>query len=92
MTHMTYHAQARLQQRGIPAKVLDCLLAYGQAIHDHQGAEIVFFDHGARNKVRKALGEVEFKKLADKLDAYAVLAPDGAVVTVGHRTKRITRH
>jgi hypothetical protein len=90
--HITCHAQVRLQQRGITAQVLDCLLAYGQTEHDHQGAKIVFFDHHARNRVRKALGNKEFKKLADRLDTYAVLAGDGAVVTVGHRTKRITRH
>ena len=91
-SHITDHAQVRLQQRGITAQVLDCLLTYGKTEHDHQGAEIVFFDHNARNRVRKALGNEEFRKLADRLDTYAVIASDGAVVTVGHRTKRITRH
>jgi hypothetical protein len=26
------------------------------------------------------------------LDTYAVVGPDGVVLTVGHRTKRINRH
>ena len=89
---MTDHAQVRLQQRGITAQILDYLLTYGRTEYGHQGAEIVFFDQNARNRVRKALGNEEFRKLADRLDTYAVLASDGAVVTVGHRTKRITRH
>jgi hypothetical protein len=90
--HITNHAKVRLQQRGITAQVLDCLLTYGRTEHDLQGAEVVFFDHNARNCVRNALGNEEFRKLADRLDTYAVLTSDGAVITVGHRTKRITRH
>ena len=89
---LTEHARTRLQQRGIPAPVLDCLLAYGRKVHDHRGGEIIFFDHQSRAELRRERGEAVFKKLESKLDAYAVLAPDGAVVTVGHRTKRINRH
>lgn len=89
---ITDHARVRLQQRGIPTQVLNCLLAYGRKIYDHRGAEIVFFDHQARNKVRKTIGEEEFKKLASRLNTYAVLADDGAVITIGYRNKRITRH
>ncbi len=92
MTNMTTHATVRLQQRGISAHVLDCLLEYGRKAHDHRGAEIVYFDSQSRIKVRCALGDEAFKKVADRLDTYAVLANDGTVVTVGHRTKRFYRH
>lgn len=92
MPNITTHAAARLQQRGIPVHVLDCLLDYGRMTHDHRGAEIIYFDGHSRIKVRSALGEDAYRKLADRLDSYVVLSTDGTVVTVGHRTKRIHRH
>ena len=76
---LTRHAQVRMQQRGIDATVLDDLLAYGRAVHDHHGAEIVFFDYAAR------------RRLGKRLAAYAVIGPDGEVRTVGHRFRRIRR-
>ena len=92
MPHITTHATVRLQQRGISALVLNCLLEYGRKAHDHRGAEIVYFDSQSRTKVRSALGDDAYRKVADRLDTYAVLSNDGAVVTVGHRTKRFYRH
>ena len=89
---ITNHARARLQQRGIPMPVLDCLLTFGKKVHDHHGAEILFFDHQARNQIRRTYGEHYFKHLESKLDTYAVIGSDGVVLTVGHRTKRINRH
>ena len=89
---ITNHARARLQQRGIPMPVLDCLLTFGRKVHDHHGAEILFFDHRARNQIRRIYGDHGFKRLESKLDTYAVIGSDGAVMTVGHRTKRIKRH
>ena len=89
---MTNHARARLQQRGIPEPVLECLLTYGSTVHDHRGGELVFFDHHARDRLRRTQGAELFKKFEPKLDTYAVIAEDGVVLTVGHRTKRINRH
>lgn len=89
---ITAHARARLQQRGIPLPVLDCLLSFGKKVHDHHGAEILFFDHQARDQIRCSYGEQTFKRLESKLDTYAVVGTDGVVLTVGHRIKRIRRH
>lgn len=89
---LTDHARVRLQQRGIPEPVLECLLAYGRTVHDHRGAELVFFDHQARDRLRRTQGAEAFKKLEPKLDTYVVIAENGVVLTVGHRTKRINRH
>lgn len=66
---ITDHARARLQQRGIPLPVLDCLLSFGKKVHDHHGAEILFFDHQARNQIRRSYGEQNFKRLESKLDS-----------------------
>ena len=89
---LTEHARSRSQQRAIPDLVLDGLLNYGRAVHDHRGSLVVFFDHRAKDRLRREWGEREFRHYESKLDAYAVLAPDGSVVTVGHRTRRIPRH
>ncbi len=89
---LTNHAQARLQQRGISSHVLDYLLQYGRKVHDHRGGEIIFFDHQARERLRRQSGPTQFKVVESKLDAYAVIGTDGAILTVGRRTKRINRH
>lgn len=88
---LTDHARARLQQRAIPLPILDCLLIYGRKVHDHRGGEIWFFDHKAKSRIRLAYGDDAFKSVERKLDAYAIVGSDGAVVTVGHRSKRINR-
>ena len=89
---LTDHANARLQQRGIPRAILDRLLTYGREVHDHHGSEVVFFDRKARQLLRDACGTDEFKKIEPKLDTYAVVRSDGIVITVGQRTKRINRN
>lgn len=89
---LTRHAQVRMQQRGIGAEALEDLLAYGRAVHDHHGAEIVFFDHAARRRLAREQGEEALRRLGKRLRAYAVVGPDGEVRTVGHRSRRIRRH
>lgn len=88
---LSNHAQARLQQRGISSHVLDCLLQYGQKVHDHRGGEIIYFDHQSRERLRRQSGPENFKAIESKLDTYAVIGLDGSVLTVGYRTKRINR-
>lgn len=86
------HANARLQQRGIPKVILDNLMSYGRRVHDHHGAEVIFFDRKARKALRVVCGSAEFIKIEPKLDTYAVVGCDGTVITVGQRTKRINRN
>ena len=92
MLPITHHAQTRLQQRGIPSVVVERLLDFGRQAHDHRGGTIVFFDHRARNTLRRQIASDSFKQIESHLDTYAVLGADGVVVTVGHRTQRINRH
>ncbi len=89
MQPITHHAQARLQQHGIPAIVIERLLDFGHQMHDHRGGTILFFDHRARNTLRRQIASDSFKQIESHLDIYAVLGSDGVVVTVGHRTQRI---
>jgi hypothetical protein len=79
MHMLTEHAVARMQQRGIPAAVVNDLLAYGRSEHDHRGGTILYFDRKARTYAKRSSS------------AYLVLGSDGTVVTVGHRYRRIPR-
>ncbi len=92
MQQITNHAQTRLQQRGIPEAIVDSLFEYGREIHDHKGATILFFDKQVRQLLRESLSYQVLRKLESHFDTYAVLDRDGAVITIGHRTKRINRY
>ena len=92
MAGISAHAQVRMQQRGINEAMLDRLLEYGKVAHDHHGSEIVFFNKPARARLRRQVGLHEFRSLERYLNAYAVIAGDGEVVTVGRRWKRVQRY
>lgn len=86
---LTDHARARMQQRAIPPVVIEALLDFGQAAHDHHGGCILYFDKAARRRLeRERLG----RALDRYLDTYAVVAESGEIITVGHRDRRIFRH
>ena len=89
-TPLTQHAQARLRQRGIPPDMLELLLDYGDSVHDHAGAEVLYFTRTARESVRRVRGNGAYKRVASSLNVYAVIA-NGQVITVGHRTHRVNR-
>lgn len=90
-TGLTQHARVRMQQRGIGPEVIEDLLDYGRVVHDHRGAEIVYFDHAARRRLAREQGEEAIRRLGKRLATYAVLGSNGQVYTVGHRTRRINR-
>jgi hypothetical protein len=85
---LTSHARARMQQRGIPFAALDMLLEYGREAHDHRGCRIVRFDKRSRRRAARELGSHTLHRLERYFDTYAVVGPDDAVITVGHRTRR----
>ena len=86
---LTAHARVRMQQRGISPAALDVLLEYGREAHDHHGCRIVRFDKRSRRRAAREMGAARFRRIERHLGAYAVLGPDDAVVTVGHRTGRL---
>lgn len=91
MTLLTRHAEVRMQQRGITMATLQSLLEYGAKTHDHRGAAIVYFDKKAKSRIRKVSQRQAYQALEKQLNAYAVVTAEGAVVTVGHRHRRIRR-
>jgi len=77
-----------MQQRHLPALIVDLLQRYGQSRYQN-GATVLFFDERgqqrAQHELRQALAR--FDKLRD---AYLVEANDsGQVVTIGYRDTRI---
>jgi len=89
---LSRHARVRMQQRGIPRAVGEQLLDFGTVQHDHHGAVIVYFDKRSRRQLARAQGRAAAHTLERWRNAYAVVAADGAVVTVGRRDKRVRRH
>jgi hypothetical protein len=90
--HFTRHACERMQQRGIPRQAVEVVLAYGRVSHDHHGSRVVWLDKRARARLCREEGRCVASSLDKHLDTYAVIGPDGMVVTVGHRYRRLWRH
>jgi len=88
---LTEHARARMQQRGITKDALELLLDFGRETHDHRGCTIVRFDKRARRQVLRTLGREAFRRFERYFNAYAIVAEDDAVVTVGHRFRSPSR-
>ncbi len=88
---LTQHANERSQQRAIPEMMIDLLLQFGSSESAGSGVNKVFFDKASRRRVNAYAGPLA-KFLKQHLDVYAVVTSDMKVVTVGHRTERITRH
>ncbi len=86
---LTLHACRRMQQRGIPRRVIEYVLAYGRVSHDHHGGRVVWLDKRARARLRHEEGRAVFSTLDKHLNAYVVMNMDGVVMTVGHRYRRI---
>ena len=79
----TRHARSRMQQRGIPPSLVDRVLRYGREVHDHHGATVYLIDRA---------GEARGAELERLRGVYVVVATDGTIRTVGHRTRRLRRH
>jgi hypothetical protein len=89
---ITNHASKRLQQRGIPEKVLPLLFAYGKEEYDHKSRlRTVYLNKQSREHIAKVTDPSEYKRIQPALDVYAVLDRDDCIVTIGHRTHRINR-
>lgn len=83
----TAHAQCRSQQRSIAPEVVDALLSYGEP-HRRSGADVYFLTRRSRARAAAAMGN-RYQKLEKQLNSYVVVADDGAIVTVGHRFRRL---
>ena len=84
--YLSHHARKRMKQRAIPLKAVDALLSHGEATRCGGADRIVFRRPTARG--RDSLpSEIERWR-----GIYAVIADDGHIITVGHRTRRFHRN
>lgn len=85
---ITDHARRRLQERSISQDLVDALLDFGRFRHDHRGAEIVFFDHPAKRRLKQERPDL-YRRFTERLNAYLVIDMDGSLVTAGWRHRRV---
>jgi hypothetical protein len=88
---LTVHAQERLQQRAIPPFVVDLLHQFGASMRCG-GAERLFFDKAARQRLTKHLGGSRGLRAVEAwLSVYLVVGDNGHVITAGHQHRRFRR-
>jgi hypothetical protein len=88
----TAHALARMRQRAIDPRAVECIVDFGRAEHQPGGSSIVYLDREAQQRIRRELGDALLRRLGKRVGAYVVLNGDGTVVTVGHRLRRVKRY
>lgn len=86
----TDHALERIQQRCIPATVLDLIAEYGKPVKAKQHGTIFMMDRRSRAALAADLGAAEYSAIQSKLSA-CVLEADGVVVTTYWRNRRVYR-
>lgn len=81
---LTKHAEARLQQRGIPPLMLPVVMAYGVEQYQKGGTTVWSLPKASAKRLRR-----ELKELLNRMDAlsdtYFVEDEAGTVITAGHR-------
>lgn len=88
----TTHAALRLQQRAIPAFVVELLERCGSETRCGD-ADRLFFDKPAKKRLKQYLGGDRGLQLIERwMGVYAVIGDNGRVITIAHRSKRCRRH
>ena len=82
------HARERRKQRGIPRKAVDIVLDYGAVVH-HYGDLKYYMDKEAHRRAKSAMGADAYRGIVDRLNIYVIVSPDGRIVTVAKRSKRL---
>lgn len=83
MDHLTQHAAARMQQRGIKEHTLKYLVRFGARIYDHRGGVVVYFDKQSRRRLKENLGYSRLRGMELQMDAYAVISEHGNILRLG---------
>ncbi len=87
----TAHAQTRCQQRAIRPEIVERILDYGRSTR-LRGADSYALDKEGRRRLRRDLGDRDFRTIERQLDAYVVVADDGRIITAAWSTQRLWRH
>ena len=80
---MSPHAQARMQQRGIPEAFLEVIVRYGRVLHAPGGAEKIFLGRREAQQLRCELKRMI--QVMDKAQGAALIVKDGCILTAYKR-------
>lgn len=90
--HLSEHARARAQQRGIPPLIEEWLDEFGEVQYDDNGAVVRYFSRRSIRNMERTFGSAPVRRMSEYFDAYKVESSrDGTVITVGHRRRRVRR-
>lgn len=89
--NLTRHARIRQQQRGIPPIVIDLLQTHGAVERAGDGAMTYYFDKASRRRVKTYFGPMG-RTIDEYLNYYAVVGPNGQVITVAPRLGKIKHY
>lgn len=89
---LSHHAQQRLQQRAIPALVIEILLDHGVVEHSKRGLEMLYLTKKGKHAAMMQMKAAGMRHSDHYLNAFLIESSDGNIVTVGHRTKKINRN
>ncbi|WP_439530816.1 hypothetical protein [Pannonibacter sp.] len=88
---ISQHAVSRMQQRGIPARVVELLERFGTAVRC-SGATRIIFDRKAIRRLQHHLGGERGLAVIERwMKVYLVINDQGTLVTVAHQTGRHRR-
>lgn len=85
---MTRHASIRQQQRSIPPMIIEFLINYGVCEQAGDGTSKHYFDKQSKRRLKAYVGQLS-GLIEEYLNCYAVVCPEGRIVTVAYRTERI---
>lgn len=85
--NLSNHAAIRSQQRGIPMQAIEALLEYGKPRRS-KGALSYSMDKRSRYQALAELGKAEYRVIEKWLNCYAIVSPEGILLTVAFRTRR----
>jgi hypothetical protein len=81
---MTAHAKRRSHERVIPQLIIDALQDYGDTRPAGNGSEEFYFTRKSWKRFASYVGP-QAAKLEKYRNTYAIIAPDGFIVTVAWR-------
>jgi hypothetical protein len=87
--NISYHAEKRISERGIPAFAIDCLLEFGE-VEYHQGCEIHRMSKRAEKRMKRYMGQLSGEATKLLKHVYIVTAGE-QIVTVARQTKHLKR-
>ncbi len=74
------HAQARMQQRGMPAELLDIIMRCGRVERAPGGADKIFLGRHEARELRCRLKQL--LQLLDRAEGSSLIVKDGCILTV----------